>query len=313
MLSDKFLENLSKKKNVIVPDTVIIDNYIQHYGLTAGTVGAGKISDRKLNLRIIEKPKIYRIEDNITYAYSDLAKLFLYKALDSIGWKKFRNLRNEQLSIQGLYCRSGNYNDYPYVYIDITDNHYNVYKYFLFSIYSREHFLLSNPNQTILTGLDIPKPVKRFIYGIMRSRRFTIYRVKGSKVEFDIVEKYHNLFNPDIANLINDLSRSICYYAVKHFQAVYCNTDGYIIPWRYANDFISFLKELGFNSKVKNIGFVEIKGIGVYRFYDIDKEDKTLNYDRIKAFKDYSNILDSEERLYIWLVNKYKELIKQVI
>jgi hypothetical protein len=312
MLTDKFLENLLKKNTVILPDIGVIDNHIKQYGLSTGTIGAGKISDRKKNLRIIESNTVFKRED-IIYTFSDISKLYLYMALDSIGWKKFRNIKNEKLTIQGLYCRSGNYNNQSYVYIDISDNHYSVYKHFLFSVYNRENSLLSNPDKTVLCSIDIPKTAKRFIYGIMRSRKFTVYNVKGSNVEFNIIDKYHNLYNPDVCNLINDLSRSICYYAVKHFQAVYCNTDGYIIPWRYANDFILFLKELGFNSKVKNIGFVEIKSIGVYRFYDTDKEIKTLNYDRIKAYKDYSNILDSEERLYRWLIPKYKELIKQVI
>jgi hypothetical protein len=312
MLVDKYLENLLKKNTISVNELGVIDNHIKEYGLTTGTVGAGKISDRKKNLRIIENNTIFKRED-IVYTFSDISKLYLYSALDSINWKKFRNIRNEKLTIQGLYSCSGNYNNQPYVYIDITDNHYSVYKHFLFSVYNREHYLLSNPDKTILCSLDIPKTAKRFMYGIMRSRKFTVYNVKGSNVEFNIIDKYHNLFNPDVCNLINDLSRSICYYAVKHFEAVYCNTDGYILPLHYANDFISFLKELGFTAKLKNIGFVEIKAIGVYRFYDTNKEVKTLNYDRIKAVNDYSNILDSEERLYRWLISKYKELIKQVI
>jgi hypothetical protein len=300
MIND-YLDRLQKKKLIISDCDIDIHNYIDI--ISQGVIGSNRISQK--DLRIIHKNDVYTTIDNIVITYTEYAKLLLYKALQDIGSKRFRNARNEALSIQGLYSQSGTY--YDYCYIDITDNHFSVYKHFLYSIYNRLKFL-SDGSYTLFCDINIPKQVKRYCYGVMRSYTFTKYKKKSNNdIEYKIVRSFHSLHNRDVSNLINDLSQSIGFYAVKYFGAVYVNTDGFILPAKNSEAFIDFLKELGFSSKIKSYGNVSIKAIGVYMFFDTDKELKSKNFDRIKAVKDYNNLTNID--LYNWLIPVYKKKI----
>lgn len=295
---NEFLDRLSNKKLIISNDIISVDRYQDI--LSTGVVGSNRISEKKL--RIVASSDIYTEINSLPLTYSEYAKLLLMKAMEEEGAKRFRNATNEPLSIQGLFCEPAVY--YDYAYVDISDNHYSVYKFFTFSAYKRLAYLSDGKKTYFCELSSIPKPLKRYVYGIMRAIHFTHYKKVGDSFQFSLQRKYHSLHNRDCVNLINDLSQAIAYFAVKQFGAVYANTDGFILPAKNVEAFRNFLAELGFKTKIKAYGIANIKAIGVYAFFDTEQEMKTKNFDRIHISKPYDNLLHKE--LYEWLIPLYR-------
>ncbi|MGC9006753.1 MAG: hypothetical protein ACP5JX_04170 [Sulfurihydrogenibium sp.] len=302
MLVEDFLDRFFKKKFIISEDLITVDRFKTY--LRDGTVGSNRITDKKYNLRIIHKNDILTHIDNIPFTYTEYSKLLLLKVMDYHNRKRFRNLANEQLSVQGLYAKIGTY---PCrCYVDIVDNHFSIYKNFLFSHYQRSYRLLSDAERTYFYEIDVPKACKRYIYGIMRSLSFTHYKITNDNIVYSIVKKFHILHNRDVVNLINDVSQSICWYAKTYFGAVYCNTDGYVIPFDKVEHFLNFLKELGFNARVKDCGVSTIKGVGIYQVGNL----KTLHFDKIVSTRDYLNLSYGDD-FYRWLISAFKSSLKR--
>jgi hypothetical protein len=302
MLIDNYIDNLAQKKVIVATEDINVEKYKSC--LHSGVVGANRITDKKHNLRIIQNADIYTHIDNIPFTYSDYSKLLVYKVMDIHNVKKFRNIKNEQLSVQGLYASVGSYP--AHCYVDIKDNHFTIYKNFLFSQYQRSRRILTDAQKTYFYDLEVPKTCKRYIYGIMRATTFTQYKIQNNNVIYSIIKRYHILHNRDVVNLINDLSQAICWYAINIFNGVYCNTDGFIIPFDKVEAFINFLAELGFVAKVKGCGFADIKAIGVYQVGDL----KTLHYDKLTCKRNYIN-LSYDKEFYNWLILVFKNALKR--
>jgi hypothetical protein len=255
--------------------------------LLSGKAGTSKYTDDKLKTRFYLFDAIEEQIDSIDIIYSEKAKIILYSVFDLFNIKKFRNIKNEDIRIQAMYSKSGVYRDYAYV--DIKDNHFTIIKRFLLSQYEMNAYL-SRTDKSVteyLSSLNISKRVKRSTYGIMRSNMITSYKRVNNEIKYSMKKAYHQFYNPDVCNLIADISHAIAIEVINNYKAVYYNTDGMIVPKENIEKVIAFLNELGFEAKIKHIGdVVEIKTIGCYRFDNYS----TLNYNRIISHRDFSNL-----------------------
>ena len=276
--------------------------------LIKGKAGSSKYTDDKLKTRFYLFDAVEEQIDGIDILYSEKAKFILYSVFDMFSIKKFRNIKNENIRIQAMYCDAGVYRNYAYV--DIKDNHFTIIKRFLLSQYKMNFYLSKTETEIteFLSSLNISKRVKRSIYGIMRSNLITVYKRVNNDIRYEMKKAYHSFYNPDLCNLIADISHSIAIEVVNNFGAVYYNTDGMIIPIGNIEKVIKFLNELGFEAKIKHqASEVEIKTIGCYRFGD----KKTENYNRILTYRDFSNLNYNIDRQFLFkrLSNYWKALI----
>ncbi|MFN7112591.1 MAG: hypothetical protein ACK4M2_13220, partial [Brevundimonas sp.] len=207
----------------------------------------------------------------------------------------------------GFYARNGKYAG-CWAYVDIKSFYYSIYKRFLLVQYKRNLFL-SDAIKDVSDFFDETSMSKRervSLFGIMRSTEKTTYRKNKGKVILDRKRVYHNLLNVDLCLLTYDLSKAICYHAVRDFDAVYYNVDGAIIPCEKIEEFAEFLKALGFECSVKDINYNDciIKGVGVYK---VDKPTLNYHYVQLVENKITTNIREEERDFYHWLLKKYQE------
>lgn len=265
--------------------------------LVKGKAGTSKYTDEKLKTRFYSIEAIEDTIQNIDIIFSEKAKYVLYLTFDLLGLKKFRNIKNEAIRPSALYTISGLYRNYSYV--DIKDNHFTIIKRYFNCNYKMNSYLSLGSKDAfdLLDEMQLSKRVKRTIYGIMRSNSIMFYQKVENEIVYSMKKAYHSFYNPDLSNLIADISHSIAIEVINNYGAVYYNTDGMIVPSENAEKVIAFLNELGFEAKIKHSGYdVEIKAIGCYRFDSY----KTGNYDRIKLYANFSNLNYNIDRQFLF-------------
>jgi hypothetical protein len=279
-----------------------------------GIVGTTKITDFVEKERIIYRSSVVSFEGGVDITFSEKAKVLLLELAEEFGIKRFRNLNSNNTLIgnyAGFYAKTGKYHG-CYAYVDIKSFYYNIYKRFILLQYRRGHFLSDAVKDVFHFFQEresqISKKEKVSMFGIMRSTERTSYKTQKGKVVLDRKRTYHNLLNTDLALLTYDLSRMICYFAIRNFDAVYYNVDGAILPCCKTEDFRNFLFSLGFDCSIKDInqsGCI-IKGVGIYKV-----EKATLNYPHVQLTENKIttniSIRDEDKDFYFWLLKKYQE------
>jgi len=247
-----------------------------------GVYSATELKKEKL-IRAETLIKVEEVEEPLTR--SEIAKAILgtlperKRYIFPFSAKDFELMRN---NFAGQYARLGVYKG-RWIYIDIKSFYFTVYARFLGVEYRRgyrfgikKHLKLSKEQ---IDFLKADKLLRNTLFGIMRNHTRTV--VEKGKV---VIQQSHNKFlNPQLANLIYDISKAIMFKAITEFGAVYWNTDGGIIPAENREKFLEFLESLGLKGNVKaewKEGVV-IKGIGVYGGLS-ELEPRTLHFERVK-------------------------------
>lgn len=296
MKSTEFIERLSEYRVNILEDFEALEDFM----FTTGKVGTGKAVD-DLKIRSIYDRVIELYISNLPITYTEYAKITLLDMMEALSIKRFKTNTNMIYSVMPLYALSGEYEG-GWSYVDISDAYFSIYKRFLNCKYKRMHYL---SDEITLNFPDISKRVKRAIFGLMRGGSIRRYRREDSRLTFQFINVYQPYNNPNLVNLTYDILQAIAVECVKRYNAIYFNTDGAIIPSDRVDDYQAFLKELGFESKIKAGGRkVIVKAVGVYNF---DNEYKTLNFDRV-GFRSHSNLITQDEAK--WILTMWMKKVK---
>jgi len=291
MRAEKYLEKLSKYGFEIITDLNEVKKYLKK-----GKLGSTKISDEKLKKRFLYEGTIETDYNGYYLTFTEYAKVILYELLDKYQIKRFRNLRQDKRTDAGYYAKAGEYYG-DYVYVDIKSCHYTILKRYFYVQY-KPLLYLSDP-----FPIEIPhtlsKRVKRSLYGIMANWAIMKYTRKDTDLEIRIVKAYHPLLNIDLTNLITDITKAICWYAVNEFGAIYYNIDGAIIPRKNLERYGDFLRSLGFEYGIKAEGEVAVvKSVGCWKLGD----KETANFKDRHFFISNTNLTPATEALAKWLI-----------
>lgn len=268
----------------------------------------------------LKKEKLLRLENtlfleefNASFSFTEIGKAILSTLPDRKRYifpfsaKDFEIMKD---NFAGYYAKTGK-QDGCWIYADIKAFYFTIYSTFLGVEYRRgarfgikKHLRLTKEQ---INFLRENKKLRNTIFGIMRNTTRNLF--DGTKF---ILQKAHNKFlNPQLANLIYDLSKAIAYKSVVEFGGIYYNTDGAIIPCENFERFKQFLSHLGLRVEIKakwERGVI-IKGVGIYGG-TLEEDVKTLHFDRVALKENQlrTNIdLDDTEvefilhRLHFWL------------
>lgn len=308
----RFLDNLvNSKTDVLMPDEFskvysdVFNGNAKAVGLKSGFLGSSKIYDKSQKIRLLASYSVVPFKNfDFPISFSELAKLRLYEALDYLKLKRFRysNFSKSVLDdvVQPLYCKSGEYENM--VYLDISSCYESIYSKFLNVKYSR-HKYLSKPYDYSSFFKDLPKQSKTAIFGIMKANKVLTFNTKSVKAKKIVSYVY----NPDLIVFTYDLLQALAYISVYLYEAVYVNTDGYIMSVENAKLFSELLNSLGFNVKVKGSGNAIVRAVGVYQVGNV----KTRNFDLIKYNRDKNNFYLTSDDVK-WIINNVYKSVSNI-
>jgi hypothetical protein len=290
---DKWLENLNKKVRVYFP----YDNQIEGIEklreldgkARSGWVGSFSVSSRGAKVYCISEPVINW--KGVYLVGTEIAKLLLLLNKPPTG---YRRITAEQLeeTPPPLYANPSSFEG---VYLDIKSCYYHLITRLYGVKYARGLWLgrdMEIPEWQVPEEFeDILrefKEVRNAIYGLMRAKTRTVWKIENGKITFSVQNTRNELFYPDVPLAIMDITHAISTIAVQEFQAQYVAIDGFILPHKQAEPFREWLESLGFRVGVRAKGEVEIKNFYTYRVGNL----KTKHFHIIpKAEQTQSNLI----------------------
>jgi hypothetical protein len=288
----QWLENLQKKTRIHYPydsPKEGIEKIKELDGKAkSGWVGSFSVSSRNAKVYNISEPVI--TWEGVYLVGTEIAKLLLLLNPP----KGYRRITAEQLeeTPPPLYAQpwqgEGVYLDIKACYYTIITKTYGVkYARGLWLGFDEEIGKWQVPEE-FQDILREHKEVRNAIYGLMRARVRTIWKLENGKITFSVQNTRNELFYPDVPLAIMDITHAISKVAVQRFNAQYVAIDGFIVPYAQAEPFREFLESLGFRVGVKAQGETEIRN---YYTYKVGKH-KTKHFHAIpKAETTQSNLL----------------------
>jgi hypothetical protein len=289
----RWLENLNKKTRIYYPYDNNIEGIKRIKELDekgkSGWVGSFSVSSRRVKVYNIQEPII--TYEGTPLLGTEIAKLLL---LLNNPPKGYRRITAEQLeeTPPPLYAQPWQGEG---VYLDIKQCYYNLITKLYGVKYARDGWLgrdLEIPKwqvpeefQDILRKY---KEVRNAIYGLMRAKVRTVWKIEKERITFSVQNSKNELFYPDVPLAILDITHAISTFAVEKFQARYVAIDGFILPFSQAEPFREWLEGLGFRVGVKAQGETEIKN---YYTYAVGKHKTKHFYTIPQAKETQSNLL----------------------
>lgn len=273
---------------------IFVESLDEHIQLAvSGKLGNGVLGDTKIysqtfNTDFIDEKKTLKI-NNEKFTYTEVAKAILKIIIEMSGIKQLWNKRLVKENIlkqakiyQPLYVRKGNYNKYAYV--DIKSCYFTIFKKLYFSEYIPNFYIkkeISNKEINIfLKYLERNKSLRNRMVGLTNSNEI----VRFSKNGLQISRTANKFFNPCFNMILSDVLNYVAVNMINKYKAVYCMIDGYILPYERSEDAINWLSEIGLKAGYKDVGDVEIRNIGTYKFY------KSIN-------NTYSKLIDKRDEM----------------
>jgi len=281
------------------------------------TMGAYVITarTRTQDYRFIREDKTVEYK-GMTLAYSEICKAILETwEAEKKGRKRkkgaFRFWKEDVETLKenrpAMYAKAGIYDDM--MYVDIKGFYFNIYRRLLDARYRRNKYLgVGWPlREDIVEWLKEKKAVRNTLFGIMRTTKKTEY-VKG---HLHIKHAHNRFFNPQLANLIYDISQAIALLAIEWWGAVYFNTDGMIVRASKFREIKDTMEDLGFKIDIRYVGEqVEVRGIGNYGFFvDGELVAGSKPFLTRESWKDLNNIR-IDTRTADWLLMSWKKLVR---
>ncbi len=266
----KWLENLNKKVRVCFP----YDNNLEGIEklreidtkARSGWVGSFSVSSRLAKVYSISEPVI--TWEGVYLVGTEIAKLILLLNRPPSGYRKISAQQLEETP-PPLYANPWQGEG---LYIDIKSCYYTLITKLYGIKYARSQWLgrdLEIPEwqvpeefQDILREF---KEIRNAIYGLMRAKVRTVWKLENEKITFSVQNTRNELFYPDVPLAIMDITHAISRVAVEKFQARYIAIDGFILPYAQAEKFREWLEGLGFRVGVRAQGDVEIRNYYTYR------------------------------------------------
>ncbi len=289
----KWLENLNKKTRVYYPYDSNLEGIEKLRELDAkarfGWVGAFSVSSRGAKVYKISEPVI--TWDGVYLVGTEIAKLLLYLNRPPRGWRRITSQQLEETP-PPLFANPSTFEG---VYVDIKSCYYHLIERLYGIKYARGLWLgrdLEIPEwqvpeefQDILREF---KEIRNAIYGLMRAKVRTVWKLENGKITFSLQNTRNDLYYPDVCLAIMDITHAISTIAVEKFQARYVAIDGFIVPYAQAENFMEWLEELGFRVGVRAQGEAEVKNYYTYRIGKL----KTKTFDIVaKAEQTQSNLI----------------------
>jgi hypothetical protein len=289
----QWLENLKRKNRIHYPYDTPTEgiNKLKELDEKArsGWVGSFSVSSRNAKVYNISEPVI--TWEGVYLVGTEIAKLLLLLNRPPSGYRKITAKMLEETP-PPLYANPSSFEG---VYLDIKSCYYHLITKLYGVKYARDGWLgrdLEIPEwqvpeefQDILRKY---KEVRNAIYGLMRAKVRTVWKIEKERITFSVQNSKNELFYPDVPLAILDITHAISTFAVEKFQARYVAIDGFILPFSQAEPFREWLEGLGFRVGVKAQGETEIKN---FYTYAIGKH-KTKHFHTIPQAKEtQSNLL----------------------
>lgn len=120
---------------------------------------------------------------------------------------------------------------------------------------------------------------------------------KGKYDVRPLANRYKNMI---LWALVQDVLHSIAWFAVSSCEAKYVNTDGYIVPAKYADRMLDYIAWLGLVGRVVDEGDARVHGVGRYTVGDRETKHPVV-HDRAH-FNLNPQVQDG------WLVNRFRRM-----
>jgi len=289
----KWLENLNKKTRIYYPydDNIEGINKLRELDGKAksGWVGAFSVSSRNAKVYNINEPVI--TWEGVYLVGTEIAKLLLLLNNPPSGYRKITAMQLEETP-PPLYANPWQGEG---VYLDIKACYYHLIERLYGIKYARSLWLgwdmevgrwqVPEEFEDILRE---HKPIRNAIYGLMRAKLRTVWKIENGKITFSVQNARNELFYPDVPLAILDITHAISRVAVEKFNAQYVAIDGFILPTAQAEKFKEWLEGLGFRVGVKAQGEAEIRNFYTYKV----GEHKTKHFHTIpQAETTQSNLI----------------------
>jgi len=297
MNSEKYLEKILKKKRFIInynkPEEGVKE-LIKIEKVKKGFVGSFTISSKSTK---IYKPFQSSIEiKNTTLIGTEIAKYVLLLNHKEKGYRKETAEILEQTP-PPLYAKP--FKSDNLIYVDIKSCYFTLLCKLWNIKYTRGKYLGHYKEdrdfiipEEIKTVFKENKLIRNSLYGLIRTRTRTKFEVENGKISFKVEKSKNDLFYPDVALAIMDITHSIATLAVENFKSLYVAIDGFILHQKNLINFIEFLNEYGLQAGIKGEGIGEVRNFYTYRIGDI----QTKNFDIIPTSTEVkSNLIFSKK------------------
>lgn len=310
MLS-KWLESLVKKNRLFYAYSSPVEGVLKLKeidGSRFGFLGSFSVSSRRTKIYNIKEPILDW--QGVLLVGTEIAKALL---LMNSPPKGYRKITAEQLekTPPPLFAMPWTGEG---VYLDIKSCYYFLLSKLYGIKYARDRWLGYDKEigewtipEEFKDILEKYKAIRNAIYGIMRAKVRITWKEENGKIIFAVQNTKNPLFYPDVPLAIMDITHAISSIAVEVFKAKYVAIDGFILPYKTANKFKSWLEELGFTVGIKAEGYATVKNFYTYAIGD--KKTKTFNtYSTAKNIQ--SNLFLNVDKAYE-ILKKFAPLLKR--
>jgi hypothetical protein len=300
----KWLENLSKKKRVFYAYDSLIDAITELRKFDTakwGWIGSFSVSSKRCKVYKVNEPLL--VWEGVELIATEIAKLLLMLNRPPCGFRKITAHQLDETPPPLYAC--------PWkgeaIYLDIKSCYYHLIERLYGIRYARNYWLARDKEiptwhvpENFEAVLREYKEIRNAIYGLMRAKVRTVWKIENEKITFTVQRTKNNLFYPDVPLAILDITHAISIIAVEVFHAKYVAIDGFILPYKHAEPFYQWLEELGFRVGVRAEGWTQVKN-----FYSYTIGDK-----KTKTFDKYSTADKIQSNLFLKLDEAYEILKK---
>jgi hypothetical protein len=266
----RWLENLNKKVRVYYPYDSPQEGVERLKEIDekarSGWVGSFSVSSKQAKIYNIQEPVI--TWEGVYLVGTEISKLLLLLNCPPSGYRRITAKQLEETP-PPLYATPWQGEG---IYLDIKACYYTLITKLYGIKYARGQWLgwdmevgrwqVPEEFEDILREF---KEVRNAIYGLMRAKLGTVWKIENGKITFSVQNTRNELFYPDVPLAILDITHAISTVAVAKFSARYVAIDGFILPQKQAEPFREWLESLGFRVGVRAQGEVEVKNFYTYR------------------------------------------------
>lgn len=208
--------------------------------------------------------------------------------LESAAWRR-----------PALVAWPGHYDDHAYV--DLTSAYWSILKVTGWGVdYWPGHWLRVSDSV-----IDFPYPQHK----VARNALVSAAILRGSarvywQGEYQVRPVGNKNRNLILWALVQDMLHAVAWFAVSTCEAKYVNTDGYIVPSKYADRMLDYMQWLGLSGRVVDEGDARIHGVGRYEIGD-KKTKHPVTTDRA-----YFNL--NPEVQNGWLVARFRKMANYI-
>ncbi len=307
-----WLENLNRKTRIHYPYDNNLEGIEKLRELDekakSGWVGSFSISSRRAKVYNISEPVI--TWEGVYLVGTEIAKLLLLLNRPPSGYRRITAQQLEETPPPLYACPS----EFEGVYLDIKSCYYHLIERLYGIKYARDGWLgwdmeipkwqVPEEFEDVLASF---KEIRNAIYGIMRARIRTVWKIENGKITFSVQNTRNELFYPDVPLAIMDITHAISRVAVERFNAQYVAIDGFILPYKQAEKFREWLEGLGFKVGVRAQGNVEVRN---YYTYSVGNH-KTKNFHNIPTAQTTQSNLIFSLQTAEEILRKFKPFLTQ--